>query len=259
MATKPIKDSVKLTHYWRWQFLRLNQCYRKIFDQAQERADIAEYFRKEVCQEFGINGLYDYHCKTPPWNAVSGQVLHIDGEIDFTVQKGSLESIFKNKPLDNQQIVGHYLVETRQVPDSLEQVEVSQGVLENRPRTATTVKCVQVVINRDAELGDIQREIKAILTEVRVKFGKRWKAFDPQKSRRKLTGLSRPQKRKKAVTDLKNCLKAWTFFKKHPSPKQVVNKMFPKAYSKSKETLVCHYRTKAQEFIDGRYKEISFI
>lgn len=246
------KNKRDLTQYYRWQFLRLNEEYHREYElfmkelvEINNNSNVTEIEKQKIKAEnedhfynkYGINGIYDYRLKNPP------SELRIYGEADFAVQKGSLETIFNGKLKDKQLINGHYLIETRY---RKEIAEVWEGRKQETEVPYVVPKCVQVVINYDAKLGDIKLEVEKMLKR-------------NQELRRKILGIKRPRKLSKEPAEYyDNYLKAYclTAIKKI-SNKTIAKKIFPQQDSRAAEDKAIKYVKRAIALIHDEYKTIN--
>jgi hypothetical protein len=242
----------RLTHYYRWQFLRLNKHYQKVcqlfakgvkavrdshkLSNGEKQKSIEELEAKLYIQ-YGINGIYDYRKKNPP------SELRIYGGADFPVQKGTLKGVFDGKLKDNQEIFGNHLLETIHRP---KKVKTRKGKTLTIDTPLVTPKFVQVVINYDAELGDIKREIGEIIKPT-------------QELRRKELGIKRPTTRSKlAIKDYKKYLRVWKLRSEGIDNKDVAEEVFPDEDSRAAEDKASKYFETATALVGGGYRKISF-
>ena len=244
----------KLAQYYRWQFLRLNKEYRLQYDLFSKGIDFMKKNSKysevdkqekiakisnELYKKHGINGMYDYRTKK------LHQALRIYGKTDIPVQKGCLMSLFGDKLAENQDIRGNLLLETRIRPKDTKKRKVKKV---RREAPLITPKYVQVVINYDAKLGDIRREINRIVKgnrkvrrdELSIKRGKASSRFSSK--------------------DYDNILRVWKLRTKGMQNKDVAKKIFPKQKEniRAAEDKVCGYYTDALNLINGGYRNITF-
>lgn len=241
----------KLTHHYRWQFLRRNKQFQREADlygravkatrnshnlsDSEKQRRIGELINKLYIR-YGINGIYDYRRKNPPAE------LRIYGGADFAVQKGTLKSIFDGKLDDYQEISGNHLLETIRRP---KKVMSRKGRTLIMDKPLVTPKFVQLVINYDAELGDIKREIDNIIKPT-------------QELRRNEVNIKRPTTRSEASSkDYDKYLEVWELRKKGYSNKDVADKVLPNDSGDAEDKVSKYFKT-AIALIDGGYKKISF-
>lgn len=247
-----MEKTEKLTQYYRWQFLRLNKHYQRDYElyaksvkaicdsnkiPESRKQKYIEDLETKLYIRYGINCIYNYKKKNP------SSKLRIYGEADFAVQKGTLKQIFGTKLKENQEISGSHLLETVRRQRELRKRK-GESLVRNVP--LVTPKFVQVVINYDAELGDIRREIEQII-------------IPNQKLRQKELGIKRPKTRSKSsAEDYDKYLQVWELRSKGVKNKKVAKEIFPLQESRAAEDKASKYRDQALTLINGGYRKISF-
>lgn len=245
------KKTEILTHFYRWQFLRLNKGYQRDSDLYAEsvivtkgscklieakKQEIISKLKDKLYIRYGINGIYDHRKRKLP------EGLRIYGGADFAVRKGIIKGIFENTLAENQEIQGNHLLETiRRIR------EVKRG--RKRPLKGNvplvTPKFVQLVINYDAKLGDIKSEVEKII-------------IPTQKLRQKELGIQRPKTRSEiAVADYDRYLQVWRLRKRGVKNEQVAKKIFPNRDSRDAEDRASKCLVRATALIKGEYRKIS--
>lgn len=245
-----LTDSKRLTHYYRWQFLRLNKRYRRESDLYRKGVEATKRNRKlsdakkrevisslenKLYKQYGINGIYDYRTKIPK------KGLRIYGIADFAVQKGTLKGIFGGILKDNQEIFGNHLLETIR---RTRKVKKGKKIF-NSDVPVVTARYAQVVINFDAELVEIQRAIKGIVNSARIV--------------RREVGVKRAKTRsQKTKIDYENYLRVWKLHKDGKRNIDIANIIFSKQDGRGREDKVTKYLTRAEDLIGGDYRKIKF-
>lgn len=243
MRKKTQETNQKLTQYYRWQFLRSNEKYCGEYDHfhqayleiRKDRPDDLRFFAegkiKEFVRTFGINGIYDYHERKPHPD------LRIYGQAEFPVEKGSVKSVFGDCLQENQHIYGDYLTE--------------EVFFRKQDQKIICRKAFQVVINCDAEWGDIQRQLKIWYESVRNERHKR--------------GVLKPKTNIARRDELDNYLLVYRLRAGGVSNIKVAKKLFPKAFSdndpikkRAAEDKASKYYDKAKELVAGDYRRITF-
>lgn len=254
-----MKKLEQLTHYWRWQFLRLNEDYQLNYDllvdsiratakKFRTLKKVNEYIkieidktRDEFYNNYGITLPYDYRRKDLPGG------LCIEGEADFAVRKGSLQEIFAGKHKSNEVIGSEYLFETRK-KEML--VEVWKGYgKEKRDNPVIYQKYIGVVINFDAELGDIKKEIEKLVKQ-------------HQNVRRNFLNIKRPRTpiKDSILRNYEIYLRVWDLFKKGLPNAEIAQKVFPcdTGGKRNTEKKVNDCLKRARALISGEYRNIIF-
>lgn len=233
-----LKDKKRLTQYYRWQFLRRNKEYQRQFDnfkstlrnlKKDKRNDLSAFIDDEIkdfVRQYGINGIYNYCQRYPHPN------LRIYGIAEYPVEKGSITSVFGESIGENQKIIGDYLIEER-----------------NGRRFSRVLhrKAFQVVVNCDAEWGDIRRQLKIWYDDVR-------------KERRK-RGFLKTKANVSRRDELDSYLKVADLHQKGRRNIDIARKEFPADFSRSPRTAEdksSKYHKRAQDLIAGGYRRIVF-
>ena len=245
-----MNEKEKLTHYYRWQFLRLNKDYQKVSDLYAKVVDATKKNRRwseakkqnvisgletKLFEQYGINGIYSHKIKKPPAK------LRIYGFADFAIQKGTLKEVFGNKLTENQEIRGNHLLET--IPRVRMVKKGKKKLKSNVP--VITARYVQVVVNFDAEMAEIQSAINRIVKSARVV--------------RREVGIKRAKTRSQETSkDYDNYLKVWKLNKEGRRNIEIAEEIFPAHNGHSREDKANKYLNRAKALIDGDYRKIKF-
>lgn len=193
---KSAKKRVSLTQNWRWQFLRLNEEYRKdykryskLMKKLEERPHLQSVreaeFQRDFREKYGINYPCEPQLDNPP------EDLYIFNDKEVAVIRGGFKSLPAGFVSEKDRIYGAYLLEiyaeeTRQYFNNAGEplavvsgmgIPMSQEELDNIKKNSDKIikgsalaireKALQVVINYRAPLAEIKRELRVIFNEIR--------------------------------------------------------------------------------------------
>lgn len=250
------KNTKKLTQYYRWQFLRLNEYYQRNYDwfndycnnyfkylpkaTEKNKQDFIMQENKRFFEEYGINNIYDYKLENP------SEDLVISGEADIAVRKGSLKELFGTNLQENEMITGGYLLERRIIKEKR---------LDNKSKREVDVVCslpkyVQLIIDCDAKENEIISGVLKIVKGIKEQRKLLFKIKRPRKIRKNNEGIK----------DYKRYLKVYELRINKKLPlKQIAKIIYPKSYSNNPSSYEDRIRKvvgRTRQLINGEYRKI---
>jgi len=265
------KNRHYLTHYWRWQFLRLSPKYKSrynwfekcfndpdLFPSRYKNPEFQKKASAEFLEVFGINAICDYKAKKLP------EGVSIVGPLDFGTKVGTLDSVFPHvKSItecagfdDTLTKQKNYLCEQQDIfycpKCRIEKVLKKSKICSHgkkkfcmRQTKKLIRRAVQVVINLEANKAQIEKDIQDL--------------------------IKGHQSERDDESHLKQCLKAYRYWmqrRKNGEPRFTYKLIAPKVNIKigpgATSTASVRYEHEAVKdlldaakvFIDGGYRRI---
>ena len=219
---------VSLTQYWRWQFLRLNERYQKDYDQYSA-------FLRKLIPRPNLHAIRKSEFKERLQNQYGINDLYdyrqeefpatgyIEGEADLPI-------LLRLPPRVKQ--YGPAIFKTPY----------------HRDHTLLP-KYLRIYINLDSTPADIVTEINNVAGKYRD-------------ARKRHLGIKRKKTIiKRAIADLKLCLKGWRLYQENIPTCKIAKRLFPRectADSRAAESKTCDYRNRASLLILKAYRTIYF-